>query len=419
MSGNTDLLLGVSAAPSDISAIAALARQVGILSPKVPAGGGSTSSTMVLSVRGTFYMVNMSDNSSPGMYAIKELTEFIRKQTAGPAEDPANEVTLPTSSNAVPPVLLTGMEFNQIDIISEVPCLNNVKVFYTFGQNFGQIRITGEVLLGPLGNTQQHNLGFKLLHDFFNQFRVSNYRLPISVSVANESFFVYLKGLGIGQIDPVYHILPFVMFGTLLDISRENQSLVNPQTVVITAVGLGTSSLINAIEASKPSDLVLPLPATTSKTTTATTASSAAITNEVALQPMAVIVQDLVAGKALDPLKTSYLDKQTAINNLNNVQNDQAGVNPALAEKNQEMVDSTVSDLKAEQAKIGDQIVNNYNSSLTASAEPSTATVPLANQTDPDKAVPTLGSNDSSASWQHPAPQKIEPPDSFKYDFGH
>jgi hypothetical protein len=89
-----------------------------------------------------------------------------------------------------------------MDITSEMPCLNNVKVFYTFGQNFGQVQIMGEVLLGPVGRPQQHNRGFKLIRDFFWQHRVSVTRRPIAVSLASESYFVYLKGMKVGAVDP-------------------------------------------------------------------------------------------------------------------------------------------------------------------------------------------------------------------------
>ena len=204
-------------------------------------------SELILSVRGTFYAVRISDTSSPGMYAIDELSRFISTQVT--------TTTDPDSS--VPPVLITGIDFNQMDITSEMPCLNNVKVFYSFGQNFGQVQITGEVLLGPLGQTLQHNRGFKLIYDFFHKHRVSRSRLPIAISIASESYFVYLKGLKVGQIDPGYHIMPFALFGTLLDINKEGSASVNPQSTVITTGKLDSSSLISAIQASKPEDLVL------------------------------------------------------------------------------------------------------------------------------------------------------------------
>lgn len=218
----------------------------------LPGGGASPQgSELILSVRGTFYSLSIADNTSPGMYAIDELTRFV--QAVDP-NDPAGETLAGT---VVPPVLITGIDFNQMDITSEMPCLNNVKVFYTFGQNFGQVQIMGEVLLGPLGETAQHNRGFRLIRDFFWAHRVSVTRRPIAVSVANESYFVYLKGMKVGQIDPNYHVMPFMFFGTLLDISREDASHINPRSTVITSGDITSSSLISAIQASQPEQLVL------------------------------------------------------------------------------------------------------------------------------------------------------------------
>jgi hypothetical protein len=219
----------------------------------LPVGGVSgKNSELLLSVRGTFYAVSISENASPGMYAIDELTRFITAQI-----NTSGGLSVGSDSTSVPPVLLTGIDFNQMDITSEMPCLNNVKVFYTFGQNFGQVQITGEVLLGSLGETQQHNRGFRLIRDFFWQHRVSVTRKPIAVSIASEGYFVYLKGLKIGQIDPNYHILPFAMFGTLLDINREDSNRINPRSTVITTGDIESASLISAIQASKPEELVL------------------------------------------------------------------------------------------------------------------------------------------------------------------
>ena len=203
-------------------------------------------SVMILSARGTFYLVKLATAYGPGIYAIDELTRsVIAPDFTGPVQDRPGE----TNS----PILLTSIEFNQVDITSQVPCLNNVKVFYSFGQNFGQVVISGEVLLGPLGNISYD--GVNRLVDFFWKYRVSVYKKPIAISVANNSYFVYLTGLRISQVNADFHILPFVMFGTLLDIEREKANAVNTTGVVITEGSLEEPSLFDALTSELPDSL--------------------------------------------------------------------------------------------------------------------------------------------------------------------
>lgn len=200
-------------------------------------------STMILSARGTFYLVKLAATYGPGIYSIDELT---REVTASGD----NAFRRPGESTS--PILLTSVEFNQVDITSQVPCLNNVKVFYSFGQNFGQVVISGEVLLGPLGDMSY--AGVDRLVSFFWRNRVSVKRKPVAVSVANNSYFVYLTGLRIGQVNPDFHIMPFVMFGTLLDITREQASAINVRGEVMTGGSLEEPSLFKALQQIPPAD---------------------------------------------------------------------------------------------------------------------------------------------------------------------
>jgi hypothetical protein len=192
-------------------------------------------STMILSARGTFYQIRLAETYGPGVYAIDELTRG-QDQPLGEGQ---------TSFLLRSPILLNSIEFNQTDIVSPMPCLDNVKVFYSFGQNFGQAVISGEVLLGPLGNISYD--GVDRLVDFFWKNRVSVTHRPIAVSVANNPYFVYLTGLRIGRVDSEFHILPFAMFGTLLDLNREETNVVNVRGRVVTGGSLDEPSLYAAL----------------------------------------------------------------------------------------------------------------------------------------------------------------------------
>lgn len=203
------------------------------------------SSLTYLDVRGAFYRVELLDArhaaKARGVYAIEELADF-RSEAAGQLESP---------------ILITGVTTVQNDVISLMSCLNNTKVIHTFGQSFGNVQITGEILLGPLGNmTLGERGGVRRILDFFWKFRVSVHGLPITVSVSGEAFYMYLSGLQLGAADNDLHTLPFMLTGTLLDLSREDllngASRINPTSQVNREAGLERGLLISE-------DLVEPL----------------------------------------------------------------------------------------------------------------------------------------------------------------
>lgn len=207
---------------------------------------GDPTAELILSARGTVYLVKMSAEYGPGLYAIDNLT----RKTLAPDSPTGlrDKITFEdrgglTGTKSI--ILINGIEFNQSDITSQIPCLNNFKAFYSFGQNFGQAAIIGEVLLGPLGDIDVD--GVKRIIDFFWSNRVSEKRVPIGVSISGEAHWVYLTGLKIGQIDAQFHILPFVLVGTLLDIKRDRANRINIQGKVISDGDLDEPSLFKAL----------------------------------------------------------------------------------------------------------------------------------------------------------------------------
>jgi len=231
-----------------------------------------------LAARGTFYRVPLRTGTGPGLYAVEGLSQFIdnaRKEkneqlrrrkfdsrfasptpvsTVMQEEDPESyyaavnyneqiesenarrqdeDRLLANDKNtlASTPVLIMGIEITQTDIISAVSCLNNIKVFYTFGQAFGNVVIRGEMLLGPLGSIQSD--GVRVLSDYFNQQRVSNLKKPTTFSVAQTAYKMYMSGLMIGNVDVEFHVLPFVITGILIDPSNQASSLLNPANQII------------------------------------------------------------------------------------------------------------------------------------------------------------------------------------------
>lgn len=180
-----------------------------------------------LNARGTYVRVSLSTNKGPGVYAIDELDRF------------------EGSGQRRSPILITSVQFRQRDIVSQLPCLDNIKVFYAYGQDFGEITIQGEVLLGPLGDISSE--GSQRIMDFFAEHRVSRSYSPIAVSVLDSTYLVYLTGMKIGRINPEFHVMPFSFFGTLWDISRDQVSKLNPAGQILTVDNAYTPALEEAL----------------------------------------------------------------------------------------------------------------------------------------------------------------------------
>ena len=119
------------------------------------------------------------------------------------------------AKNSGSPILLQSASRVLSDLVAPVPCLDNIKRFYTFGQSFGNVRIGGSVLLGPAGNVGD---GEKVLEDYFQSNRTSNNGgklLQLSSGSAATPFF--LNDLKIGELDVDLHVLPFSLDGVVVE----------------------------------------------------------------------------------------------------------------------------------------------------------------------------------------------------------
>lgn len=203
----------------------------------------------ILSARGSVYKTDVGTSDSPGMYVVEGLNRW-REEENSPVV-PFRTAFTPFRQRS--PVLIMNISIGQSDITSQVPCLDNFKVIYVFGQNFGNVGINGIVLLGRDGDLQRD--GVEQIRDFFNRNRVSKKLDPIRISVSNNGYLVYLTGLQIGAIDPHFHILPFAMSGILLDVETDDPPNINPDSVVVTGGNLEDPSLYKALASVKPKPL--------------------------------------------------------------------------------------------------------------------------------------------------------------------
>lgn len=102
-----------------------------------------------------------------------------------------------------PNLIITGAPGLDQDAIQPVLGLGGKKTIYTFGSGYGQIQITGLVLLGPNGRDSPN------LQGFFDSKRVANGGNGVNLSFPGGGYRVYLTGFALGTPDAEYCIQPF------------------------------------------------------------------------------------------------------------------------------------------------------------------------------------------------------------------
>ena len=205
-----------------------------------------------LSARGTYVKVTLREGNPLGAYAIKELnyitfdtlaeryaTQAARSSTSDWLKTVSNKQTVSRDADLAQfadslqyPILLLQVQIAQSDLVSAVACLDNFKVLYTFGQNFGQVQIGGEVLLGSIGTAGEARAAQRL-RDFFAKYRISVWKQPIKLSTLGTSYLVYLTGMQLGAVDTNFNVLPFVLTGMLIDPQNEKAAGANTVTQVL------------------------------------------------------------------------------------------------------------------------------------------------------------------------------------------
>ena len=111
------------------------------------------------------------------------------------------------------PVILTGVQLNDQDLVLPVVTLDGFRIMYTFGEDFGSLNIVGMALLGAAGS---NGTAIKNVQNWFTANRVSRKEDTISVSLGGGgSYEVYVTGLTIAEADTNFHIQPFVIVGRI------------------------------------------------------------------------------------------------------------------------------------------------------------------------------------------------------------
>ncbi len=109
------------------------------------------------------------------------------------------------------PILIEGVDGVLQDIVFPVATLDDKKYFFTMGDDFGNVGVSGMVLLGTSDSKGQ---AFNAVRQYFESNRSAKSGSPIEVSCPGSSVLpFYLTSLVISRADPEYHIQFFQLRG--------------------------------------------------------------------------------------------------------------------------------------------------------------------------------------------------------------
>jgi hypothetical protein len=111
-------------------------------------------------------------------------------------------------------LLIMSVSPQKSDVVAPIITLENTRILYSFGANFGNITISGMVLLGKSGSPGQ---SLKTIVDFFESNRVSKSTSPINVTGPSVAWKVFLTGLSINEADSVNNTQPFALTGIIAE----------------------------------------------------------------------------------------------------------------------------------------------------------------------------------------------------------
>lgn len=152
----------------------------------------------LLPARGCVYSVD-SDNPE-GFYSVEGLSHG--------HESPTDR-----------PILIQSVTFQDQDISSPITTLSGKRVIYRFGRGVGNMRVSGELLMGPAGSADSAN-GQASVIQYFNSHRLSARDEPSLVTLpGGRGLAAYFTGLVMAEMDPNTHTQPFGLLGYLVDTS--------------------------------------------------------------------------------------------------------------------------------------------------------------------------------------------------------
>lgn len=126
------------------------------------------------------------------------------------------------SSNNATPVIIDGVSTNESDLVMPIVLLGGQKILYSFGEDFGNVTVSGRVFLGPSSDGMQE--AAKPIIEWYVAKRISKSKNYVKVSTLGSSraLAMYVVGLQLAVPDNVFNIQPFVVSGILVDLPKSS-----------------------------------------------------------------------------------------------------------------------------------------------------------------------------------------------------
>lgn len=109
------------------------------------------------------------------------------------------------------PIIINGTDTADSDSIFPVATLDSKKFVFVMGEDFGNLSITGMVLLGK---SDQGGASFRKVVDYFASNRVGVRETPLTLSMPGRTSIKFmLHSLAVAQADPQFNIQYFQLRG--------------------------------------------------------------------------------------------------------------------------------------------------------------------------------------------------------------
>jgi hypothetical protein len=113
-------------------------------------------------------------------------------------------------------VLLGSVPLSETDIIIRRQTINGSRILYVLGKAFGETIVQGELLLGAVSDkASSERLG--LLLDWFNTYRVSNFKNSLGLSIGKRGYRFFVHQLVLGNVNVEFNTQPFAIRGSIAE----------------------------------------------------------------------------------------------------------------------------------------------------------------------------------------------------------
>lgn len=113
-------------------------------------------------------------------------------------------------------IVIDSIEPTEREIAVPVVCVDNFRVLYRFGKNFGALTVTGKVYLGSSAKGKAASTAMKTLKSSFEKIRLSSTKKPKKVSATDgftcKAYFVELK---LGAANAEFHYIEYTLQGII------------------------------------------------------------------------------------------------------------------------------------------------------------------------------------------------------------